>query len=305
MRRAVQRLAIRRFAGLRTGQTDNGRRMYLDLDSRVSTTRAAPAWSVLVPFFNECDFLSATIASLGRQTRPVRLVLIDNGSTDGSAAVAQAACDRLGLDYLLLTERAPGKVAALRTGFGYVRTRYVATCDADTLYPSHYLAAAERALAEPGCVVAGAFFVAPDADDVAIADNGRAMLRSARMLPRQCHTGGAGQAFETATLRAAGGFDARRWNYVLEDHEIIHRVMRHGSMRYARDLWCCPSPRPRDRASIRWTLLERLVYSVAAPFAGDWFFYRFLGRRLDRRRLHSRQIRERAYQGDFTVGAAA
>ena len=273
--------------------------MYLDLDSALTAAGAnparAPAWTVLIPFFNERAFLAATIASLAAQTQAVKLVLVDNGSTDDGAAVARATCDRLGLDYLLLSERNPGKVAALRTGLGFVRTPFVATCDADTLYPPHYLAAAERMLEEPGCVVTGAFFVVPGADADAVAIQGGRMAKAARLLPRQCHTGGAGQAFCTAALRAAGGFDAKRWNFVLEDHEIIHRVMRRGTMRYASDLWCMPSPRERDRASIRWTLVERLVYSAAAPWAGDWFFYRFLSRRLRARQLLSHRIRERAF----------
>lgn len=276
--------------------------MYLDLyPPRIECTvrpvrRSAPAWTVLVPFFNERDFLPATIASLADQTRPFRLVLIDNGSTDGGAAIARAECDRLGLNYLLLTERTPGKVAALRTGLERVHTRFVATCDADTLYPSHYLAEAERVLGKQGCVVAGAFFVAKESDSDAIAARGRQINGAARLLPRQSHTGGAGQTFVTVVLRAAGGFDPARWNFVLEDHEIIHRVMKFGTMRYSPDLWCAPSPRERDRASIRWTLAERLAYSAAAPWAGDWFFYRFLGRRLNNRRLLSHHIRERQYQ---------
>ncbi|CUS43831.1 hypothetical protein MGWOODY_Smn2623 [hydrothermal vent metagenome] len=61
-------------------------------------------------------------------------------------------------------------------------------------------------------------------------------------------------------------------------------------------MWCAPSPRERDRASIRWTLVERLAYSATAPWAGDWFFYRFLGRRLRHRQLLSHHIRERRYQ---------
>jgi hypothetical protein len=67
-------------------------------------------------------------------------------------------------------------------------------------------------------------------------------------------------------------------------------------MGYSGDLWCTPSPRERDRDSIRWTLFERLLYSAAAPAAGDWFFYTFLARRLQRRRLLSNRIRERQYQ---------
>lgn len=276
--------------------------MYLDLDpvstchARRIDERSVPAWSILLPFFNERDYLHATIASLAAQSEPMTLILVDNGSTDESAAIARAACQDHGMDYLLITEPMPGKVAALRTGLGWVRTPLVATCDADTLYPPHYLAAAEAILAQPGCVAAGAYFVAPDVAEEAREAAARLFLTVARLLPRQSHTGGAGQAFRTSALRAAGGFDADRWNYVLEDHEIIHRMTRTGTVGYAQDFWCAPSPRERDRDSIRWTLFERLVYSATAPRAGDWFFYSFLARRLRRRRLHSNRIRERQYQ---------
>jgi hypothetical protein len=177
-----------------------------------------------------------------------------------------------------------------------VRTRWVATCDADTIYPPHYLAAAGAILSQPGCVVAGSYFIEPDTNETERKVKSRGFLTMARLLPRQSHAGGAGQAFCTATLRASGGFDADRWNYVLEDHEIIHRMMRHGTMGYADALWCRPSTRERDRESIRWTLFERLLYSAAAPRLGDWFFYSFLADRLQRRRLSSQRIRERQYQ---------
>ncbi|GAA0737460.1 hypothetical protein GCM10009075_14480 [Sphingomonas trueperi] len=253
-------------------------------------------WTVLIPFFNERDYLPATIQSLAQQTTRCTLVLVDNGSNDGSAEVAEACCRANKLDYLLITERTPGKVAALRAGLGWVRTRWVATCDADTVYPPHYLAAAEAILSRPGHVVAGAFYIARETDVRARIREARRFLTAARLLPGQCHAGGAGQAFCTRSLRAAGGFDAARWNFVLEDHEVIHRVMRKGRMGYSGELWCTPSRRKRDRDSIRWTLFERLLYSATAPIAGDWFFYVFLARRLQRRRLLSNRIRERQYQ---------
>ena len=258
--------------------------------------RPTPLWTVLIPFFNERDYLAQTIASLAAQDVPLIMILVDNGSTDGSGDVARAAVKAHGLDALVITETTPGKVAALRTGLGWVRTRYVATCDADTLYPPHYLAEAERLLDQDGCVVAGAYFVAPGADQAAHDAEARRILSSARVLPRQCHAGGAGQCFAVDALRAVGGFDPAIWNYVLEDHEVIHRTMSRGTMLYSHDLWCTPSPRERDRASIRWTLSERLLYSAMAPWAGSWFFYRFLARRLNRRRLQSVGMRERAYQ---------
>lgn len=254
------------------------------------------AWSVILPFFNEAGMLRATLAGLAAQTVRAFVILVDNGSTDGSAAVAERACRDLGIAHVLVHEATPGKVHALNAGLRRVATRFVATCDADTFYPAGYLGEAERLLRRRRCVVAGAFYAAADADAATLDRAGRAMARKGRLLPRQSHTGGAGQAFRTDALRAAGGFDPRRWNYVLEDHEIIHRVLAYGDMRYSERLWCAPSPRPRDRASIRWNLTERLVYSAAAPWAGDWFFYRFLGNRLRARQLTSERIRERAFQ---------
>ncbi|MET4896657.1 glycosyltransferase family A protein [Sphingomonadaceae bacterium jetA1] len=258
--------------------------------------RPAMDWTVVVPFFNEESGLAETLESLASQTVRFRLVLVDNGSIDDSARIARAACERLGLDHVLVHQGMPGKVHALRMGLDYVHTRYVATCDADTWYPPRYLAEAQALLERPGCVVAGAYFIAPgDGEDERRRESANIRI-AARLLPRQCHAGGAGQAFRTEALKAAGGFDPRHWNYVLEDHEVIHRVMRHGTMRYDDGLWCVPSDRERDRESIRWTLTERMLYSITAPFAGEWFFYDFLARRLRARHLTTERMRERAYQ---------
>jgi len=253
-------------------------------------------WTVLIPFFNERDYISDTLTCLARQTVGARVILIDNGSSDGGASLAVATCRQLRLPYELLFEPRKGKVPALEAGLRRVDTPYVATWDADTRYPDNYLAQAQAVLQRPGTAVAGAYYAAPDASRwrrIRTATHKRVM---SRLLLRQCHTGGAGQAFRTDALRAAGGFSPRHWNLVLEDHEIIHRVMRHGAMRYARGLWCSPSSRLRDRAPAKWTVLEQLCYHAAMPIAGDWFFYRFLGPRLAARRLTSESLRERAQQ---------
>jgi glycosyltransferase involved in cell wall biosynthesis len=260
-------------------------------------------WSILMPFFNEREYLPATLQSLARQHEAPMIILIDNGSTDGSARIAVNLCKRLGLAHQLIEECQPGKVAALTAGLALVTTPYVATCDADTWYPDTYLANAQSLLEEDGCAAAGAFFVGPKAGAFRRALGALHILTAARVLPAQCHAGGAGQVFVTAALRLAGGFDPARWNLVLEDHEIVHQVMKIGEMRYGAGLWCVPSPRQRDRASVKWSFAEQMIYQASIKRSGDWFFYDFLAARLAARSLSSDRLRESAFQQPGYVDA--
>lgn len=257
-------------------------------------------WTILVPFFNERDFLPATLRSIAALKGAFRLVLIDNGSTDGSAEVAQRECAVLGLPVTLVTEPCPGKVHALRAGLAQVTSRYVATFDADTHYPADYLVQAGKLLAQPGVVAAGAYYTPGRERRRRDLLTGLHICLAGKLLAHQCHAGGAGQAFETKALREAGGFDANRWNLVLEDHEIIHRVGKLGKVAYGMDFWCHPSPRERDRASIRWTLAERLTYHFTPAKKQGGFFYDYLGPRLRARKLSSEKMRERQYQAPAT-----
>lgn len=251
-------------------------------------------WTVIVPFFNERALLPETLASLAGQVTPFRLVLVDNGSTDGSARIARQVCDQLGLVPTVIVQPRRGKVSALAAGVAAVTTRYVAICDADTWYPPEYLGRATTLISKHGCVAAGAFFAPRDASPFRRFVEGMHLVLAGLVLPGQCHAGGAGQVFETMALRQAGSFDPDRWDWVLEDHEIIHRVLKQGRMAYGFDFWSAPSNRERDRERAGWTLFERIIYHVLGGFCGDWFFGEFLSSRLRHRNLSSDRLRERA-----------
>lgn len=247
--------------------------------------------TLVLPYFNERDFIGATLRSLGRQDcRQFSLVLVDNASTDTSTEVARAvvasSLKDIGVRWLI--EPRPGKIHALATGTRAVESPFVGTIDADTIYPPEYVGRALELLRD-------------DSVAAAIAFRGQAGRASAfpalqaALFPRKCHGGGYGQAFRTEVLRRAGGFDAAVWPWVLEDHEIMARVGRFGRLAYSADHWCEPSNRRQDRGSVNWTLGERVLYKLIPAAQAEWFFHRFLSPRFARRGLANINLRDQAW----------
>lgn len=263
---------------------------------RAERGRAGETLAVVIPFYNEERFIGRTLACLSAQTRrPDQLVLVDNASSDQSARICRDFLMTSGIAGAVYAEPKPGKIHALETACRLIRTDVAAFWDADTYYPPHYLDAAMTALARAprlSGVMAPDFPAAPTTFRIRLA---HAKKRSvSALLAKQCHTGGFGQIFRTERLRAAGGFSAARWPYVLEDHEIAHCVLKTGPITMPADLWCLPSGRRADRTSVTWTLSERLLYH-AVPFARkDWFFYSYLAKRFEARGLRNINLRDRA-----------
>ncbi len=250
-------------------------------------------WTFVIAYYNEADYLPATLAALAAQTVPFRLVLVDNASTDASPAIARRFAAP-GVEVVHLREERPGKIHALEAAMTELTTGLCAFGDADTFYPPHYLAEAERAFdADPSVVAVMA---------LGVDDTGQPLRRAlyagfvTRILSKQTHTGGYGQAFRTEALVRAGGFSEKHWPYVLLDHEIMQRVAKLGRVVYPYRFWAKPSPRRADRRRVRWTLAERILYH-ATPFAAkDWYFHRFLGPRLKARGITHLNLRDKPWE---------
>jgi dolichyl-phosphate beta-glucosyltransferase len=108
--------------------------------------------SVMVPAFNEADRLPPTLARIGAYLGahpdwlPAEIVVVDDGSSDGTAAAA--ACVDLPQGIELHVAEHPenrGKGAAVRTGFGLATGHWVLLTDADLSAPIEELPVLARA----------------------------------------------------------------------------------------------------------------------------------------------------------------
>jgi glycosyltransferase involved in cell wall biosynthesis len=96
-----------------------------------------PRVSVIIPAHNQESYLLATIQSVLAQTRPAHeIILVDDGSSDGTARVAQGY-RAAGLTYLFQANQGPS--AARNTGLRASHGEFVTLLDADDLWDPHFL----------------------------------------------------------------------------------------------------------------------------------------------------------------------
>lgn len=104
---------------------------------------APRTYSVVIPAFNAERHLGEAIASAMAQTLPpLEVLVVDDGSTDGTRAVAEG----FGAAVRVFTGPNAGPSAARNRGVREARGDWVAFLDADDLFEPGYLAAAEEHL---------------------------------------------------------------------------------------------------------------------------------------------------------------
>jgi glycosyltransferase involved in cell wall biosynthesis len=95
--------------------------------------------SVVMPVYNERDTLERIVARVRAVSMPVELVVVDDGSTDGSTEILRRLEREGRIDLLVRQERNQGKGAALSRGFRSCGGEVVIVQDADLEYdPADY-----------------------------------------------------------------------------------------------------------------------------------------------------------------------
>lgn len=102
--------------------------------------------SVIVPAYNEAAGIQATVTSLAASTHPVEVVVVDDGSTDGTADLAEA----LGLPGVTVLRQAnAGKPAALNAGIAAAAHDLLVMIDGDTVLEPGTVADLVQGFADP------------------------------------------------------------------------------------------------------------------------------------------------------------
>lgn len=193
-----------------------------------------PLVSVIIPLFNAASFVADTLESIAAQTyAPLEVIVVDDGSTDGSAAIARAFEARFAFFKLIALPTNSGPSVARNTGLVQASGRFVQFFDADDLmFPQKIKFSVEQLQRTKADALISTFVRFSDKrelrDHLAIGkpveptgrprEAVRIVLRRGFGLPSVLH--------RTALLRESGGLDVDLVNH--EDHEFHYRLLAAG-----------------------------------------------------------------------------
>jgi glycosyltransferase involved in cell wall biosynthesis len=195
----------------------------------------APLW-VVVPAYNEAERIGDTLRALAAQTDTgFTLLVVDNGSTDATAALAREFRGPFPVEVIAETDKGVG--CAVDTGFRYAIARgavHLARTDADCLPAPGWVAAARRAL---------------------VAGRG---LACGRLVARADEHGPAGRAFFRLLVGLAAGFGRLRPAHRDAGYLAPYRMHAGNNMAITAELYVACGGMPRRPSPTDRTFLNRV-----------------------------------------------
>ena len=182
--------------------------------------------TVVVPALDEAAGIGRTLASVAAQPGPVQTIVVDGGSTDGTAEAARRA-----LPAAEVVRAGRGRARQMNAGAARAQGDALVFLHADTALPAGALDRVRAALADPG-TAGGCFavrFDRPAPGERAFGPVGRAFMRlwEARLWMRWHRFAFGDRALfvRRAAFDAVGGFPDQP---LFEDLDLVRAVRRRG-----------------------------------------------------------------------------
>lgn len=111
--------------------------------------------STIIPVHNRSDLLREAVASVLAQTyRPIEIVIVDDGSTDDTAAVARELAQASAEHIVVIQQANAGPGAARQRGLDQAQGSFIQFLDSDDLLlPTKFALQVEALLRQPDCQI--------------------------------------------------------------------------------------------------------------------------------------------------------
>ena len=164
-----------------------------------------PVVSVVIPAYNAQAYIAEAIQSVLDQTVPVdEIIVVDDGSTDATAAIASNFPQTK-----VIRQKNAGQGAARNHGIGKAKGDWIAFLDADDLW------APEKIEVQIACITPAAGVIHANPFDP---------ITFGRLWHRQAHVSPSGAMVRIQTLRDVGGFEESRSVQSVEDMNLWLKI---------------------------------------------------------------------------------
>jgi glycosyltransferase involved in cell wall biosynthesis len=252
--------------------------------------------SVIVATYNRSPALRALLASCEGLVAPDggwELIVVDNGSSDRTAAFLKEARQRGAPPLVSLQERRAGKPAALNTGLQHARGDIIAFTDDDCILPSNWLTALKHEFeADPALGGIGGRIELHDSTDrqiTTLTSSSRRRLTSPSQLFGFIF--GCNMAFRRSVIDAVDGFDPLVGPGAPigsgNDVDLVYRAFRQGHpIEYSPDVVVYHAHGRRTDTDVDDLMSRYLIghggFYCKYALQGDWSIIAMAGRELVR-----------------------